>query len=291
MLDVGCGSGLLSLLAVQAGARRVIGVSSSVNTARTAARTAAVSSNHVSDRLQFVEVSDLDSLSNERVGLADGSVDVIVSEVRHTRLLFPFPLFSNVCVCQCMSRCLLFNQLPTLVSARDRFLKRGGTMVPCRAVVQLTGCENSSLDSLNSVCGLDMSALSASLTSTSKLATCSATEVCLTSTQVLLDLDLLASDGQLHGEGPLELKVNQDGKLGAFLLSIQVMLGPGGSNPHSNSQSTLVINSGQDSVAAGTTITGSYALFRDIAAPSGEYTFSLTWNQSHQSFKITELRS
>jgi type I protein arginine methyltransferase len=100
VLDVGAGSGILSLFAAQAGARKVYAVDENVpECARTL-----VAANHFEGRIEVIQarLSDLE---------LDERVDVLVSE--------PWGFF-------------LFHErmVEAFVVARDRFLKPGGRMFP-----------------------------------------------------------------------------------------------------------------------------------------------------------------
>lgn len=103
VLDVGCGSGVLSMFAVKAGARHVYAVDRAdiVELARqNAAR------NGMQDRITFLR-GDVETISLPE------KVDVIVSE-----WLGHFVIIENM--------------LDSVITARDRWLKRGGRMLPSR---------------------------------------------------------------------------------------------------------------------------------------------------------------
>eukprot|EP00826_Nyctotherus_ovalis_P038932 TRINITY_DN3694_c0_g1_i10.p1 TRINITY_DN3694_c0_g1~~TRINITY_DN3694_c0_g1_i10.p1 ORF type:complete len:336 (-),score=95.08 TRINITY_DN3694_c0_g1_i10:136-1143(-) len=107
VMDVGAGSGILSLFAAKAGAKKVIAVEAS-----SAARSAKIliESNGLSHIIQIMEVCVEDINDKE----LEKSVDVIVSEPLGT---------------------ILFNErmLESYVIARDKFLKPGGKMYPSEA--------------------------------------------------------------------------------------------------------------------------------------------------------------
>lgn len=189
---------------------------------------------------------------------------------------------------QWVSRCLLFTHFSGLIATRDQFLNRAsGLMLPGRAVVSLNACEADCLaTSLGSVCGLDMRS---HLASVSKVApTMASSSSPLTTSEVLLDLNLTTCEcKELRAEGTFELKVTENGKLRAFQLIFEVMFNTTQLNA---SYSTLIIDTPQDDLVAGSSIIGTYALFHDAAIdPSGVYTLSLSWNQTHhQVFKVVE---
>jgi len=104
VLDVGCGSGILSLFAARAGARLVLAVDMDIppgaeDTAR---------DNGLADRVQFFNGRIQD------VELPVDSVDIIVSEWMGGLLLME-------------------DMLPAVLYARDRWLRPGGILLPDRA--------------------------------------------------------------------------------------------------------------------------------------------------------------
>ncbi len=116
VLDVGAGTGILSLFAAQAGAARVYAVERT-SIARTAR--ALIERNGFSDRIHVLN-DDI-----ERVSLPE-RVDVIVSEWLGTLAVDE-------------------NMLSPVVMARERWLKRGGRMVPERVTTFVTPVWNEEL--------------------------------------------------------------------------------------------------------------------------------------------------
>jgi len=116
VLDVGCGTGILSMFAAKAGARKVIGIECS---------------NIVEYAQRIVKENDLDHIITivkgkvEEVVLPDGitEVDVIISEW--------------------MGYCLFYeSMLDTVVFARDKWLKPNGLLFPDRASLYITAIED-----------------------------------------------------------------------------------------------------------------------------------------------------
>jgi histone-arginine methyltransferase CARM1 len=107
VMDVGAGSGILSLFAAQAGARKVYAIEAS-NMAESA-RTL-VEANGYGEIIEVIQ-SKIEDIPESKIGK---EVDVIVSEPLGTFLLNE-------------------RMLETYVIARDKFLKEGGKMFPATA--------------------------------------------------------------------------------------------------------------------------------------------------------------
>ncbi len=103
VLDIGAGSGIMSLLACQYGARKVYAIEPDemIEVARELAR-----ENGFADRIEFIREVSTKVKLHERV-------DVIVADLRGV-----LPLFRS--------------HLPSVADARERFLAEGGVMIPQR---------------------------------------------------------------------------------------------------------------------------------------------------------------
>jgi len=136
VLDVGCGTGILSMFAAKAGAAKVIGVdmSSIVDYAKKI-----VADNNLSDIVTIIRGKV------EEIELPVPKVDIIISEW--------------------MGYCLFYeSMLDTVLYARDKWLRPGGLMFPDRATVYITAIEDRQYkdDKINwwdDVYGFDMSAI------------------------------------------------------------------------------------------------------------------------------------
>ncbi|CAI9098965.1 OLC1v1035704C1 [Oldenlandia corymbosa var. corymbosa] len=129
VMDVGCGTGILSLFASQAGASRVIAVEASNKMASIATQIAKDNGllrsggtdgdkNHHSGTIEVIQsmIEDLDSAKY----IEPHSVDVIVSEW--------------------MGYCLLYeSMLSSVLFARDKWLKPGGAILPDSATMFVAG--------------------------------------------------------------------------------------------------------------------------------------------------------
>jgi len=138
VLDVGCGTGILSMFAAKAGARKVIGIDMStiVEQAKKI-----VEVNGLSDKVEIIRGKV------EEVKLPDGieKVDIIISEW--------------------MGYCLFYeSMLDTVLFARDKWLAEDGLMFPDRATLYVTAIEDRQYkdDKINwwdDVYGFDMSCI------------------------------------------------------------------------------------------------------------------------------------
>ncbi|RZF43117.1 hypothetical protein LSTR_LSTR001295 [Laodelphax striatellus] len=138
VLDIGCGTGILSMFAAKAGAARVIGIDCS---------------NIVEYAKQIVEANQLSDVVSiikgkvEEVSLPDGidGVDIIISEW--------------------MGYCLFYeSMLDTVLYARDKWLRPDGLLFPDRAALYVTGIEDrqykdEKINWWDDVYGFDMSAI------------------------------------------------------------------------------------------------------------------------------------
>lgn len=111
VLDVGCGTGILCMLAVKAGARKVIGVDNSliIEKARKI-----IERNGMSDKITLVK----GRLEDVKLPLIDEEVDVIVSEWMGYGLYFE-------------------NMLSSIIYARDTYLSSKGILMPSHANIYL----------------------------------------------------------------------------------------------------------------------------------------------------------
>lgn len=133
VLDVGCGTGILSMFCAKAGAKQVIAVDNSdiIHATREIIRT-----NKLDDRILCLKGKI------EEVELPVTQVDIIVSEW--------------------MGYCLLYeSMLDSVIYARDKYLTPGGLMVPSHATLELAVLSDSDLrdshiDFWNDVYGFDM---------------------------------------------------------------------------------------------------------------------------------------
>lgn len=134
VLDVGCGSGILSMFAAKAGAKHVIGVDMSniIDMARKV-----IDANGLSDKITLLKGK------MEEVVLPYKQVDIIVSEWMGYFLLYEA-------------------MLDTVLYARDRYLVKDGLILPDKATMHIAAIEDSEyksekIDFWDNVYGFDYS--------------------------------------------------------------------------------------------------------------------------------------
>ncbi|CAN4080910.1 unnamed protein product [Withania somnifera] len=135
VVDVGCGTGILSIFCAQAGARRVYAVDASDIAVQA---NEIVKANDLSDKVIVLHgrVEDVE---------IDEEVDVIVSEWMGYMLLYE-------------------SMLGSVITARDRWLKPGGLILPSRATLYMAPATHPDrysecVDFWRNVYGIDMSAI------------------------------------------------------------------------------------------------------------------------------------
>ncbi|KAK7039941.1 protein arginine N-methyltransferase 3 [Favolaschia claudopus] len=136
VLDVGCGTGILSLFAAKSGAKRVFAVDAS-DIAEKAEKI--VNENGLSDVITVIRGKVEDIMLPEDVK----EVDVIISEWMGYALLYE-------------------SMLDSVLRARDRFLKPGGVMAPSQSKMMLALCDAKEIfkervDFWDDVYGFDLS--------------------------------------------------------------------------------------------------------------------------------------
>jgi protein arginine N-methyltransferase 1 len=136
VLDVGCGTGILSLFAAKAGASKVIGIDYS---------------DIIVQAKQIVKINNMDDVVTliqgkvEEVQLPVDKVDIIISEW--------------------MGYCLLYeSMLQTVLFARDKWLKPDGILMPDKSSIYITAIEDAEYkeDKINfwdNVYGFNMSCI------------------------------------------------------------------------------------------------------------------------------------
>lgn len=200
VLDVGCGTGILGMFGVKAGAKLVIGVdcSSIIESARQI-----VKDNEMSDSFVLLRGK------MEEVKLPEDQVDVIVSEW--------------------MGYCLFYeSMLNTVIYARDRYLKAGGVMMPDRALLYLCGIEDGNykeekIEWWRNVYGFNMSSIREMALHEPLVDVVDHRQV-VTDYSKIKDVDLYTiTEEELKGfESPFKLRISRDDYVDALVAFFRV---------------------------------------------------------------------
>lgn len=119
VLDVGCGTGILSMFAAKAGAKHVIGVdmSSIIQKAKQI-----VERNGLTSKITLLQ-GKMEEVEIPKDVIPDGKVDIIISEWMGYFLLYE-------------------SMLDTVLYARDTYLRQGGKIFPDKATIYMAGIED-----------------------------------------------------------------------------------------------------------------------------------------------------
>ncbi|XP_027165818.1 probable protein arginine N-methyltransferase 3 [Coffea eugenioides] len=206
VMDVGCGTGILSLFAAQARASRVIAVEASKKMASVAAQVA----------------KDNGLLSSESSGeakhLCTGKIEVVqamVEELENAKRIKPESV--DVLLSEWMGYCLLYeSMLSSVLYARDKWLKPGGAILPDTATIFVAGFGRggTSLPFWENVYGFNMSCIGKEVVEdAAQLPLVDTIDGCdiVTETQVLQSFDLVTMKHQeMDFTGKVELAPKSD---------------------------------------------------------------------------------
>lgn len=194
VLDVGCGTGILSMFAIKAGAKHVIGVDMStiIEKAREI-----VAVNGMSDKITLIQGK------MEEITLPVDKVDIIVSEWMGYFLLYE-------------------SMLDTVLFARDKYLKPDGLIFPDKAHIYMAAIEDGEykdekIGFWNNVYGFDFTpmqkvALAEPLVDTVEL------KAVVTKPNVAFSIDLYTvTPEQLAFSAPFTLEVERNDYVHAFI--------------------------------------------------------------------------
>jgi len=199
VLDIGCGTGILSMFAAQAGAKHVYAVDMSdiADTAREIVR-----ANGLSDRITVIKGNI------EELDLPVDKVDVIVSEW--------------------MGYCLLYEAMfDSVLVARDRWLAPGGMLLPDKATMYITAIEdekykNEKIHFWDNVYGFNMSCVKGAAMFEPLVDTVESNQIC-TTVQKIWEADLLTVTKQdLEIEAGFQLKAKRNDYCHALVIWFDV---------------------------------------------------------------------
>ncbi|KAJ3551879.1 hypothetical protein NP233_g12999 [Leucocoprinus birnbaumii] len=209
VLDVGCGTGILSLFAARSGAKRVIAVDAS-DIAAKAERI--VKANGFEDVITVVRGKV------EEIVLPDGitQVDIIISEWMGYALLYE-------------------SMLDSVLVARDRFLRPGGVMAPSQCQMVLALCDATEIHKdrigfWSDVYGFDMTAMSEGLYEDS-IVDVVGPETVASNPFIVKDLllgDITTRQLEFVSEFSLQATVEKRTKINSFVLYFDTFFAPSG---------------------------------------------------------------
>ncbi|KAK6177341.1 hypothetical protein SNE40_015460 [Patella caerulea] len=136
VLDVGCGTGILSMFAAKAGAKKVIGI-------------------ECSSIIDYAKKIIIDNKFENTITLVKGKVEEVVlpDGIEHV----------DIIISEWMGYCLFYeSMLNTVIHARDKWLAPGGLIFPDRATLYVCGIEDrqykdEKINWWDNVYGFDMS--------------------------------------------------------------------------------------------------------------------------------------
>jgi len=193
VFDIGSGTGILSLFAARAGAKKVIGIDAAdfIKYARRI-----VEKNGYSDKITLVK-SKVEELNLD----GEEKADIIVSEWMGYGLLFE-------------------SMLDSVLVARDRWLKPGGVLVPNKAAIFVQGqCDSRKFDFWNEVYGFDFSELG-TMRPTEAIVGVVKPETIITDRVLMYDIDIqTVTKEELDFSTSGKLVATQDTKLTSVVIS------------------------------------------------------------------------
>ena len=200
--DIGCGTGILSLFAARAGAGRVVGV-------------------------EYSKVAEL----AERLVCRNGYESVIeVVRARVEELALP-PQSADIIVSEWMGYGLLFeSMLDSVIVARDRYLKPGGLIVPCRASIFVQGQSlREAREFWHDVYGFDFSQVLEGVVSREPLVDAVEDKTIVTDRQLVFDIDIeTVTKEQLDFSRETKLTAMHDTALTGIVITFDTEMFKGG---------------------------------------------------------------
>uniref|UniRef100_A0A0D9X216 Probable protein arginine N-methyltransferase 3 n=1 Tax=Leersia perrieri TaxID=77586 RepID=A0A0D9X216_9ORYZ len=207
VLDVGCGTGILSLFAAKAGASRVIAVDGSAKMVSVATQVAKNNGFLYDENMEMEQKRDTQVIS---------VVHTKAEELNH-KIQVPSNRF-DVLVSEWMGYCLLYeSMLSSVLYARDHFLKPGGAILPDTATIFGAGFGKggTSLPFWENVYDFDMSCIGKEVTGNSAkfpVVDILASEDIVTETAVLHSFDLATmKENEMDFTSSFELRLSESG--------------------------------------------------------------------------------
>ncbi|KAI1435581.1 S-adenosyl-L-methionine-dependent methyltransferase [Xylaria sp. CBS 124048] len=205
VLDIGCGTGILSMFCARAGAARVIAV----------------------------DASDIISKARENVFRAGLSQNIVLLHGKMEEVVLPVEKV-DIIVSEWMGYCLLFEaMLPSVLYARDRYLAPGGMMVPSHTNMWLAPVSDPAWIAENGksfwsdVYGFDMSAMAKGLYDEARVLSWPSANICgRPSAFKMLDLYTVTAD-ELTFTAPFTCRIVNDAHgIDGFLIWFDTFFSP-----------------------------------------------------------------
>lgn len=194
VLDVGCGTGILSMFAARAGAKHVIAVDMS---------------NIIEMAEKVIKLNGLD----DKITLLRGKLEDVV---------MPYPEV-DIIISEWMGYFLLYeSMLDTVLIARDKYLKKGGLIFPDKSTMYIAGIEDGEykdekINFWNDVYGFDYTPF-IPICMTEPLVDCVEAHSVNTSTAELVEIDLnTVTIEQLAFHRKFTLTANRDDQIHALV--------------------------------------------------------------------------
>jgi len=279
VLDIGCGTGILSMFAARAGAKQVIGIDAA---------------DIIDHAREIVKANKLDHIVTlvkskvEEATLPVDKVDIIVSEWMGYFLLFE-------------------SMLPSVLFARDKWLVKGGEggVYPNKATMMIAGVETNEyqatkIDFWKDVYGFDMSCLQAAGSAVKSTTAEAIDPTSLITKQALIkSLDMLVcKDEELDFFSDFTIAVTKADVLGAFVVwfdcmfdyhcSEPVVLGTGPHDTTTHWYQTLFYLERPLPVMEGDVITGKISASRG-GDNHREYDVTLEWSMQRPGQEPTKM--
>jgi len=119
-LDIGCGTGILSIFAARSGAKKVYGI-------------------------DFADIADYASFMVQKNNFGE-VITIIKSKVEDANI----PEKVDIIISEWMGYFLIYeSMLDSVLYARDRWLKDGGIILPDRAILNIAGIEDNNFKGRN----------------------------------------------------------------------------------------------------------------------------------------------
>ncbi|KAL7293838.1 hypothetical protein TKK_0012895 [Trichogramma kaykai] len=194
MLDVGCGTGILSMFAAKSGCQKVISVDQS---------------DIIYHAMDIVRENNLTKIVKLKKGRLE-DIDLDVDKV-------------DAIVSEWMGYFLLFEgMLDSVIYARDHYLKHGGKLLPNKCTISLVGSGDTKryidlVDYWSNVYGFKMSCMKAEVVREPSIELCNAQDL-VTSVAEIQSFDLYkVTTDCVNFSAPFSLKVKRSGSLTAII--------------------------------------------------------------------------